>query len=239
MPVSRRRVTTTMCVFAVAALALAGQASTTKTSATAAQTYVVKRGDTLSSIASRFGTTVSAIANANNIRNRNLVVIGKRLSIPAAQSTSSSSSSSSHRRGVLPAKLQARPERAALRPLFEKWANHYGVAPDLLQAIAWIESGWQTSVISSTGAIGVGQLQPATVDFTRSLIGIQLDPKSANDNIRMSARFVRYLLDRTGNNVSVSVAAYYQGLRSVTTRPALPETLLYVANVLAVRPSFA
>jgi soluble lytic murein transglycosylase-like protein len=236
VPVSRR-VTTTLCVLAVAALALAGQASTTKRAA-AAQTYVVMRGDTLSSIASRYGTTVSALANANNIRNRNLVVIGKRLTIPGAQSASTSSSSA-HPRGVLPAKLQAHPERVAMRPLFQKWAAHYGVAPDLLQAIAWIESGWQTSVVSSTGAIGVGQLQPATVEFTRSLIGIQLDPNSANDNIRMSARFLRYLLDRTGNNVSVTMAAYYQGLRSISTGPAWPETLLYVANVLAVRPSFA
>ena len=78
--------------------------------------------------------------------------------------------------------------------------------------------------------MGIGQLQPATVDFTRMLIGIQLDPNSANDNIRMSAWFLRYLLDRTGNNVSVSVAAYYQGLRSVTTGRRVAETLLYVAT---------
>lgn len=226
-----RRVTTSLCVLAIAALAVAGQASTTR--ASASQTYVVKPGDTLSSIASHYGTTVTAIANANNIRNRNVVVIGRRLTIPAT-----GGGSSSHRSGVLPAKLQAHPERVALRPLFVKWASHYGVSPDLVEAIAWIESGWQSSVVSKTGAVGIGQLEPATVDFARALIGINLDPTSANDNIRMSARFLRYLLDRTGNNVSVTVAAYYQGLRSVTTGPALPETWLYVANVLAVRSSF-
>jgi murein DD-endopeptidase MepM/ murein hydrolase activator NlpD len=230
VPVSRR-LTTTLCVLAIAVMAIAGQAATSKTSTS--QTYVVKPGDTLSSIAARYGTTVSAIANANNIRNRNIVVIGKRLTIPGG------GGSTSHRPGVLPAKLQAHPERVALRPLFVKWASHYGVSADLLQAIAWIESGWQTSVVSKTGAIGVGQLQPTTVDFLQTLIGMKLDPASANDNIRMSARFLRYLLDRTGNNVSVSVAAYYQGLRAVTTGPALPETWQYVANVLAVRPSFA
>jgi len=229
VPVSRRG-TTALCVLAIAALAVAGQASTTK--ASTSQTYVVKRGDTLTSIAARYGTTVTAIANANNIRNRNVVVIGRRLTLPGGQS------SSSRRSGVLPAKLQAHPERLAFRPIFEKWAANYGVPADLLEAIAWIESGWQTSVVSKTGAMGIGQLQPATVDFTRSLIGIKLDPKSANDNIRMSARFVRYLLDRTGNNVSVTLAAYYQGLRSVSTGRVLSETLLYVANVLAVRPSF-
>jgi soluble lytic murein transglycosylase-like protein len=193
---------------------------------------VVKPGDTLSSIASRYGTTVSAIAFANGIRNANVVVIGKRLTIPGGQSASRGG-------GVLPAKLRAHPERVALRPVFRWWASYYGVAPDLLQAIAWIESGWQTNVVSRTGAIGIGQLEPASVDFTRALIGIPLNPTVPNDNIRMSARLLRYLLDRTGNNVTLSVAAYYQGLRSVMNRVALPDTWLYVAAILAVRPSFA
>jgi LysM repeat protein len=46
--------------------------------------YVVQRGDTLSSIAARFGTTYQAIAQANNIRNVNLIFVGQRLQIPSA-----------------------------------------------------------------------------------------------------------------------------------------------------------
>ena len=44
--------------------------------------YVVQPGDTLSSIAQRFGTTVQAIAQANNITNINLIVVGQVLIIP-------------------------------------------------------------------------------------------------------------------------------------------------------------
>lgn len=44
--------------------------------------YVVRRGDTLAVIAKRYNTTVAVIANANNIKNRNRIVIGKRLCIP-------------------------------------------------------------------------------------------------------------------------------------------------------------
>jgi soluble lytic murein transglycosylase-like protein len=126
-----------------------------------------------------------------------------------------------------------------LRPLFVWWGTRYGVAPDLLQALAWIESGWQTNVVSRTWAIGIGQLEPATIDFTRALIGLPLNPLVASDNIRMSARFLRLLLDRTGNNVPLSLAAYYEGLKNVQNRVVLPNTLLYVAAILAVRPSFA
>ncbi|HEY2812193.1 MAG TPA: LysM peptidoglycan-binding domain-containing protein [Acidimicrobiales bacterium] len=229
MPV-RRRLAIVACVLAVSLMAVAGQAATTS-ARRAATTYVVKRGDTLTSIAARYGTTPKAIAAANRIRNPNIVVIGNRLTIPG--------DGSSHVAGTLPTKLTAHPERLALRPIFEWWAARYGVPADLLEAIAWIESGWQSGVVSSTGARGIGQLQPATIDFTRSLIGINLDPASANDNIRMAARFLRFLLDRTGNNVNVSIAAYYQGLHAVTTGPALPETWHYVANVVAVRSSFS
>ncbi|HBY92820.1 MAG TPA: hypothetical protein DEP84_02480 [Chloroflexi bacterium] len=47
--------------------------------------YVVKPGDTLSRIAARFGTTVSAILRANpEIRNPNVIYVGQRLRIPEA-----------------------------------------------------------------------------------------------------------------------------------------------------------
>lgn len=44
--------------------------------------YTVKSGDTLSAIASRFGTTVKAIADANNIPDPNLIFVGQVLRIP-------------------------------------------------------------------------------------------------------------------------------------------------------------
>lgn len=46
------------------------------------QVYVVVKGDTLTKIAKQFGTTIQAIANANNIANVNLINIGQRLTIP-------------------------------------------------------------------------------------------------------------------------------------------------------------
>ena len=45
------------------------------------QVYTVKRGDTLSEIAMKYGTTVQAIAQDNNISNVNLIYPGQRLVI--------------------------------------------------------------------------------------------------------------------------------------------------------------
>ena len=48
-----------------------------------ATTYTVQRGDTLSEIAERFGTTVSALVLANGIADRDLIYPGQVLTIPA------------------------------------------------------------------------------------------------------------------------------------------------------------
>jgi len=46
------------------------------------RTYTVKVGDTLYAIAVKFGTTVAAIASANNISNPNQISVGQVLIIP-------------------------------------------------------------------------------------------------------------------------------------------------------------
>lgn len=43
--------------------------------------YTVKRGDTLSAIAKKYGTTVKAIAAENGIKNVNLIYVGQKLKI--------------------------------------------------------------------------------------------------------------------------------------------------------------
>ena len=52
------------------------------------QVYVVQAGDTLFSIATRFGSTVTDIALANSIRDANYIYVGQRLIIPAPGSSS-------------------------------------------------------------------------------------------------------------------------------------------------------
>lgn len=46
-------------------------------------TYLVKRNDTLASIAARFGVSVAAIVEANKITDANHIEVGQRLIIPA------------------------------------------------------------------------------------------------------------------------------------------------------------
>lgn len=53
------------------------------------QSYTVQRGDTLFRIAQRFGVSITAIVQANNISNPNLIFSGTTLRIPAAGGTPS------------------------------------------------------------------------------------------------------------------------------------------------------
>ena len=190
--------------------------------------YVVKAGDNLETLARRFGTTSKALAAANGVRNPDLVVIGTKLKLPAPGA------------GVpLPGRLRRDPARVALLPRFDYWARVYGLPPDLLKGLAWYESGWQNDVVSPVGAVGIGQLMPFTSDFvSNKLLNLPLDPKQADDNIRISARFLRFLLDQTGGVPGMAVAAYYQGLMPTRAGKLYDETKRYVAGVSASRGQF-
>ena len=202
--------------------------------ASSTSVYEVRAGDNLSTIARRFGLSVRTLAEANGIGNVQFIRIGARLSIPVASGGSAAAAS-----GRLPARLAADPSRQALLPIFDRWAGAYGVPADLLKSMAWMESGFQNGVRSSTGAMGVGQLMPDTVDFVSDrLLGVRLNPWNPEENIRMSARYLRWLLDRTGGNEARALAAYYQGLRSVTTRGLFTDTLAYVQGIAALRSRF-
>jgi soluble lytic murein transglycosylase-like protein len=139
----------------------------------------------------------------------------------------------------LPAALLAHPERVALRPLFVRWARTYGVSPDLVEAVAWQESGWQNDVVSSADAVGIGQLLPETAQFVNGLLGTHLKMTVAEDNIRMEARYLAFLLQGTGGRVCEAVVSYYQGFSTFVHIGVLPESQVYVRSVLGMRYKFA
>ena len=58
-------------------------------------TYYIKRGDTLSSIATRYNTTVGELARLNNISNPNLIIAGAALLIPLSGVASGNATSTS------------------------------------------------------------------------------------------------------------------------------------------------
>src|SRR3990170_4405865 len=110
-------------------------------------TYTVRSGDTLSEIADHFGVPVSAIVGANGLADPNFIVEGQTLKIPVVVSA------------------PARPASPDVEPLLEQFATEEGLDPGLVKALAYQESGWQQDVVSSTGAVGIMQIQPSKGDW--------------------------------------------------------------------------
>jgi membrane-bound lytic murein transglycosylase D len=101
----------------------------------------VRSGETLDSIAKRYGTTATALQSANNIRNRNRIQVGQALTIPgsaprnmrAAAVAASAPSSESARTTY---QVRARDTLTAI-------ARKFGISVELLQAINGIENPHQ------------------------------------------------------------------------------------------------
>lgn len=208
--------------------------------------YRVVSGDTLGGIAIRFGVRQSELASLNGISNPNRIRVGQVLDIPGTKvvtATGVEGGELSPERygnyGSLPGAVANDPNRRDLIPYFEKWANANGISTDLLMAIAWHESGWRNDVVSSKGAQGIGQIMPEVgVWIAADLIGRPyLDPRISEDNIRMSARYVRWLLNYTGDE-DLAIASYYQGPGSIKSGTFYESTERYVASVQAHRSLF-
>jgi LysM repeat protein len=82
--------TIVLVLFIVAAMALPSAALAQ------GRVHVVQRGETLYSIAVRYGTSVSALVQANGLRNANFIYVGQRLTIPGGGASGGSGGSGVH-----------------------------------------------------------------------------------------------------------------------------------------------
>jgi soluble lytic murein transglycosylase-like protein len=111
----------------------------------------------------------------------------------------------------------------------EQAATEAGVDPALLAALVQHESGFDPSVVSHAGAIGLAQLMPGTAD------GLGVDPSDPLGNLRGGARYLREQLDRFGSP-ELALAAYNAGPTRVAQAGGIPriaETQAYVPRVLS------
>ncbi|HLA65755.1 MAG TPA: LysM peptidoglycan-binding domain-containing protein [Candidatus Saccharimonadales bacterium] len=210
-------------------------------SATAAPTallHVVAPGENLTLIAGRYGTTIAAIVAANSISNPSYLRLGQHLAIPAAAGTVELRSFGG---ASLPGAMAAAvARRQAVGALLVAEARAAGVDPTFAMAVAWQESGWRQGAVSSSGAIGVMQLMPATAEWIASTI--LAESSNVHDtrwNIHAGVRLLRHYLDRYHGDRSRALAAYYQGERAADVRGIYPMTQPYIASILALQALFS
>jgi soluble lytic murein transglycosylase-like protein len=114
----------------------------------------------------------------------------------------------------------------AFRAAIAAAAARYDLSPDLLDAVARSESGYDPDIVSPAGAIGVMQLMPATA----RQLGV--DPRDPVQNIMGGAAYLRAQIDRFDGAIDLALAAYNAGSGRVIQYGGVPpfgETRAYVA----------
>ncbi len=115
-------------------------------------------------------------------------------------------------------------------------AKRYQLDPALVKAVVHTESNFDPQAVSRSGAQGLMQLMPATA----ASLGVEdsLDPA---DNVDGGARYLRQMLNRYDQNVSLALAAYNAGPGAVDRYGAVPpyaETQRYVPRALALYKTY-
>lgn len=83
------------------------------------------------------------------------------------------------------------------RNTFKKYGKEFGVPWLLIAAVAYQESKWNNDAVSYTGVKGMMQL----TQLTARHVGVE-DREDADQSIRGGAYYLRYLYDKTPNNLS-------------------------------------
>jgi hypothetical protein len=106
--------------------------------------------------------------------------------------------------------------------------------PNLIMALVTVESSWQQTAVSHSGARGLGQLMPTTA----AILGV--NPRNPSENLRGAATYLRTLINRFAgrgfDTMRYAIGAYNAGPRAVEKFGGIPpyhETQRYVVKVLA------
>jgi soluble lytic murein transglycosylase-like protein len=116
--------------------------------------------------------------------------------------------------------------------IIETAASSASVEPNLLRAVIVVESGFNSHAVSKRGAVGLMQLMPSTA--SRFGVSNLYDPR---ENVHAGARYLKFLMDRFGQDMRLALAAYNAGEEAVDRNGGIPpftETMAYVPRVLKI-----
>lgn len=132
--------------------------------------------------------------------------------------------------------------QALVLDVADDYLRHPGLKAAGLSGTEWlalfrsniaVESAFNPNARSPVGAIGLGQLMPATAET------LGVDPQDPEDNLRGSARYLLAQLESFGS-VELALAAYNAGPEAVRQHGGIPpyaETEGHVAKVLRLTRS--
>lgn len=124
----------------------------------------------------------------------------------------------------------------AAKPGYNKYikkaALKYNIEPELIRAVIKTESNGDHMAVSGKGAVGLMQLMPATADDMN--VG---NPYSPEENIDGGTKYLRYLLKKFNGNLTLALAAYNAGPKTVEKYgkiPPISETKQYIKKIYSI-----
>ena len=216
-----------------------------------ATTITIQKGDTLSALAKKHGTTVNELASLNNIANPNKISAGKTLQLPGAQAAAPAAPAATNPAtpgsGILPSEADIRAQAEAMfEPAFKQsmvaidsalqtYDTRYG--QNLTDYNKYVDDLMQTteqSILDSAIKRGMGRSSRTTYEMSEALAGIGNEAQTYRRNIEQDRMdFLNQLegqrmaLTQTKQdsvmNQVMQLNQYYESVRQFNEQMALRE----------------
>lgn len=155
---------------------------------------------------------------------------------PAKIEADSSIAERAEQRRILRVRRVRSQRRARFDKIVRTVSNEYGVRPEIVHAVIWVESAYDPKALSAKGAAGLMQLMPATAK--RFGVNDRFDPYQ---NVGGGVAYLRELEKLYSGDLELVLAAYNAGERAVKNHggrvPPYAETRDFVRRVLSALPS--
>jgi soluble lytic murein transglycosylase-like protein len=123
------------------------------------------------------------------------------------------------------ATVRAALDAAADMRFWVKSAPALGVPRNLVYAIAWQESGWQSTIMACDGGIGTMQVMPGTVDLVKDNFARTFDATTLSGNTMGGVAYLEWLVRKLGDE-------YFGGSYDLTV-PAIPGGVSLLDSVIS------
>lgn len=120
---------------------------------------------------------------------------------------------------------------AAGRTYWPVSAPSIKVPLNMVKAVAWQESGWQSNIIACDGGVGLMQVMPDTRDFVNRRFGQSYDIDDYRDNAALGANYLAWLIKYFGDvYFDGDYTLVYDGECASHTAPCLVNAVLAAYN---------